>query len=196
MPAITTPASPSRDDANATLGMTVFLGTWVMLFAALFLAYGVVRVQADVWPPPYEPRLPLGVPGLGSLVLLASGLVLRLGLRAARAGDVRVLARASVVTSGLGLVFLSLQAMGWQKLYGAGLRPGSSLYGSVFFAFTIFHALHVACGLLLLAVLAVRVWRQRSRAGDGLRTAARLTAAFWDFVTAVWILMYVTVYVL
>jgi len=190
-----TTASPSRESANATLGMTIFLVTWIMLFASLFLAYAVVRVQSAVWPPPSEPHLPLALPGLATLVLLGSGLVLRLGLAAARAGDPRALARSVLTTAGLGLVFLCLQTFGWRQLYGAGLRPGSSVYGSVFFAFTIFHALHVACGLLLLAVLAFRAWRPPQTARSPL-TFARLTAAFWDFVTAVWILMYVTVYVL
>jgi cytochrome c oxidase subunit 3 len=175
--------------------MTIFLVTWIMLFASLFLAYAVVRVQSAVWPPASEPHLPLALPGLATLVLLGSGLVLRLGLAAARASDARALARAALITAGLGVVFLCLQAFGWRQLYDAGLRPGSSVYGSVFFAFTIFHALHVACGLLLLAVLAVRAWRQPAQAGEPL-TFARLTAAFWDFVTVVWILMYVTVYVL
>ena len=195
MPAPATTASQSRESANATLGMTIFLVTWIMLFASLFLAYAVVRVQSAVWPPPSEPHLPLAVPGLATLVLLGSGLVLRLGLGASRRGDARALARPGLITAGLGLVFLCLQAFGWRQLYAAGLRPGSSVYGSVFFAFTIFHALHVACGLVLLAVLAFRAWRPAQTTRSPL-TFARLTAAFWDFVTAVWILMYVTVYVL
>jgi cytochrome c oxidase subunit 3 len=195
MPATSASASRAHHDANATLGMTIFLVTWIMLFASLFLAYAVIRVQSAVWPPPFEPHLPLAVPGLATLLLLGSGLVLRLGLKASRAGDARALVRAAQITAGLGMVFLCLQAFGWRQLYDAGLRPGSSVYGSVFFAFTIFHALHVACGLLLLAVLAFRARRSRQTAGSPL-TFARLSAAFWDFVTAVWILMYVTVYVL
>ena len=64
--------------------MTILLGAWVMLFAALFLAYGVVRVQANEWPPFGAPRLPRGVPALNTLLLLASSVALRRGLARAR----------------------------------------------------------------------------------------------------------------
>lgn len=193
MPAAVDIRATARDEGDATFGMTVFLGTWVMLFAALFLAYGVVRAQAESWPSPGEPRLPLGLPGLATLLILSSSVALRRGLGRARAGDRVGMGRGLVLTAALGAAFLGLQAVGWRQLADAGLRPGSSLYGSVFFAFTLFHALHVACGLALLGWLGVRIKRTRTVAPR--LTAARLTAAFWDFVAIVWALMYLTVYV-
>ena len=32
-------------------GMTIFLASWMMMFAALFFVYGGVRLRAEVWPP-------------------------------------------------------------------------------------------------------------------------------------------------
>jgi cytochrome c oxidase subunit 3 len=175
-------------DVNAYVGMIVFLGTWVMLFAALFFAYGVVRVQAPSWPPPTEPPLPRGVPGLNTLVLIASSLVLRRGIAA---GEGRRMGRALAAAIGLGSVFLAVQIATWTVMAGRGLVPSSGIYGSVFFALTGFHALHVAVGLLALTVVAVRARTPSNRA---LR-AVRITALFWDFIAVVWVLMYLAVYV-
>ena len=46
-----------KGDNTAYLGMVIFLGSWAMMFAGLFFAYGAVPVSSDGgWPPP-------GVPG-------------------------------------------------------------------------------------------------------------------------------------
>jgi cytochrome c oxidase subunit 3 len=71
------------------------------------------------------------------------------------------------------------------------------VYGSVFYALTGFHALHVAGGAAALAIIAVQLalqtasGRRRDRAPV---RALRLTALYWDFVAIVWVAMYVTVY--
>ena len=157
----------ARADGHARLGMAIFLGTWVMLFAALLLAYAVVRAQAPAWPPAGLPRLPRALPGLATLVLVASSVLLRTGW----VGGATV----------LGGVFVALQAILWRVALVAGLLPATGAYASVFYALTIFHALHVAVGMVLLAVL---------RGATGLR----LAALFWDFVTIAWVVIYGAVF--
>jgi cytochrome c oxidase subunit 3 len=188
-----------RDRAAATIdalvGMTIFLGAWVMLFAALFLAYAVVRAQANEWPPFGAPRLPRAAPALNTLLLLASGLALHRGVARARVGRRRALLPALAVTMILGAGFLAGQIALWRAMSARGLLPSSGVYGSVFFALTGFHALHVLGGLVVLAVLTLGAVRAR-RAGaqpDDWRPA-RLTALYWDFVAAIWILMYLAIY--
>jgi cytochrome c oxidase subunit 3 len=185
--------SAAARDVDATVGMTILLGAWVMLFAALFLAYGVVRVQASEWPPFGAPRLPLLVPGVNTLLLLASSVALRRGLARARSGDAGTLFPATVVTTLLGLAFIGAQIASWRSMLVRGLLPSSGVYGSVFYALTGFHALHVAGGVVALALLAVQTARGRHRERTPVR-ALRLTALYWDFVAVVWVAMYVTVY--
>ena len=181
--------SAAARDVDAAVGMTILLGAWVMLFAALFLAYGVVRVQASEWPPFGAPRLPLLVPGINTLLLLASSGVLRRGLTRARRGDAGSLLPATVVATLLGLAFIGAQIASWRSMLARGLFPSSGVYGSVFYALTGFHALHVVGGVVALALLAVQTARGRTT----LR-ALRLTAIYWDFVAIVWVAMYVAVY--
>jgi cytochrome c oxidase subunit III len=180
--------------------MTIFLGAWVMLFAALFFAYGVVRVQAGEWPPFGAPRLPRAVPAINTLLLLASGLVMRRGLaRARRRGDARPLRSALLGGIVLGAGFLGAQAALWRIMYLRGLLPSSGVYGSVFFAFTGFHALHVLGGLIALAVVAVGTAQVTARRPGGPRSpwrAVRLALLYWDFMSVVWLLMYLTIFCL
>ena len=65
-----------------------------MLFAALLLAYAVVRAQAPAWPPAGTPPFPRGAAGGNGLVLLAAGFALR---RARSHGSRRGCARAGAL---------------------------------------------------------------------------------------------------
>jgi cytochrome c oxidase subunit 3 len=187
-----TPAS----DADALIGMTILLGAWVMLFAALFFAYGVVRVQAAEWPPFGAPRLPRALPALNTLLLAASSLALRRGLSRAQRGDRRALLRSLGATMILGAGFLAAQIALWRALVARDLLPSSGVYGSVVFAFTGFHALHVLGGLIVLAALAIQAMLAARGRGDARAPvrAVRLAALYWDFVAVIWVLMYLSIF--
>jgi cytochrome c oxidase subunit 3 len=178
-PATLAPAR--RADDTATVGMAIFLGAGAMLFAALFFAYAVMRAQAPAWPPAGQAPLPRGALGLNTMVLVAASLALRAAVRAARRNDdagARGRARGAL---GLDVAFLIGQAVIWRSLVRAGAGPASGIYGSVFFAISGFHALHVAGGLAALALVAAR--------GATLRRL-RACALYWDFVLAVWVVFY------
>ena len=180
-------------EADSVLGMSIVLGAWVMLFAALFLAYGVVRVQSLEWPPFGAPRLPRGLTGLNTLLLLGSSLTLRRARSLARRGRARSFRLAVGATMLLGAGFLAAQVGTWLMMRARGLFPSSGVYGSVFFAFSGFHALHVLGGLLVLAVVGGNaIWGRPDRAAS-LR-AVRLTALYWDFIAVIWVLMYLSIY--
>jgi cytochrome c oxidase subunit 3 len=167
-----------RGDATATVGLAIFLGTVAMLFAALFLAYAIMRAQAPAWPPAGQAPLPRGALGLNTLVLVAASVVLRGALAAARRGDdARSRAWAALA---LGAGFLAAQIVVWRSLVLAGAGPASSIYGAVFFAISGFHALHVVGGLAGLAVVVPRASVRRLAA----------CALYWDFVLGVWLLFY------
>ena len=67
---------------SATLAMALFIATEVMFFAGLVSAFLVLRAEALVWPPPGQPRLPLGVTGLNTVLLVASGWTVQRALAA------------------------------------------------------------------------------------------------------------------
>src|SRR5204863_302235 len=56
----------------ARLATMFLIAGEVMFFAGLISAYFVLRMGAAQWPPPLQPRLPVLVTGLNTLVLLGS----------------------------------------------------------------------------------------------------------------------------
>src|SRR2546422_11746782 len=67
---------PRRGLDNLRLAVLVFMGAEAMFFGALISALLVLRLGMAAWPPPLEPRLPIAVTGLNTLVLLASSVTL------------------------------------------------------------------------------------------------------------------------
>jgi len=182
----------AHDERTATIGMVIFMGSWAMLFASLFFAYGALRVRAPEWPPSDLPRLPLVLPSLATLALaLASG-VLQRAYAGARIG--RPAAGAVAAAALLGSTFLTLQIVVWRDAYLAGLRPAAGTYPSVFFGLTVFHGLHVVVGLLALAYLALRSATTAARPNAAL--ALRLWTLYWHMVGVIWGVMFLLVYVM
>lgn len=178
-----------RQELTARVGMLVFLGSWIMLFAALFFVYGSIRSRAAAWPPPDLPRLPALLPGLNTGVMAASSGALAVGRRALQAGRQRACGAWLALAAFLGAAFLSLQLAVWSGLWRAGLRPDGGSYPSAFYGLTALHALHVVVGLVAIGVLAARA--RRGRAGP---LGVDLWATYWHAVGAVWLVLYATVY--
>lgn len=175
---------------SATLGMALFVATEVMFFAGLVSAFLVLRAEALVWPPPDQPRLPVGVTGFNTALLLASGWTVRRAVAALREGG-----RPGPwleATALLGALFLGIQGGEWVRLVGFGLTTTSSLYGGIFYTLVGAHALHVLAALAALLVVTARARRGRYRpdAPGGLE----LCRMYWLFVVAVWPVLYVLVY--
>jgi cytochrome c oxidase subunit 3 len=187
------PRPQAREENTAWLGMLIFLGSWAMLFAGLFFAYGAIRSTTHGWPPAGLPRLPWGLPLENTVVLGLSSLALQTGYVRLQRGDEVTATRAISASLLLGVVFLSLQCALWLGVYRAGLLPSMGPYPSVFWALTTFHALHVLVGLVALAFLAWRTARGTYNAARHL--PVRLWAMYWHFVGVVWLLIFASVFV-
>ncbi len=159
-----------RREGDAAVGLLVFLGATAMLFAALLLAYAILRAQAPQWPPAGTPPLPRRLAGANTALLLGASAAL---WRARGSGQ-----RAwRLAAAALGAGFLAGQTGLWRQLVAAGLGPRGQLPGQVFLALSALHALHVAAGLLVL----------------GFARRLHLVSLYWDFVLAVWVVLYVAV---
>jgi len=160
------PATASRRrEIDGQIGLVVFLGATAMLFAALLLAYAIVRSQAPTWPPTGAPAFPRGAAAANTLALVAASLALRRGS-----------ARGALA---FGAAFLAAQALLWRRLVAIHLGPSAGALGEVFFALSALHAVHVLGGLVALAVTSAR--------------RLRLMTIYWDFVLVVWLVVYVAV---
>ncbi len=179
---------------NAILGTLFFMGGEMMFFAGLVSAFWVLRLGAPVWPPPLQPRLPVEITGVNTLVLLGSSLAVVAAARALRRGDRRTALRRFAAAAALGALFLLVQGYEWVRLVHFGLTMASSVYGATFYTLIGAHAVHVLAALVWLGVTVGLLARGRL---VGRRPAPlRACALYWHFVVALWPILYVSVYLL
>ena len=177
---------------NARLAVIMLLAAELMFFAGLIGAFLVFRLSATVWPPPFQPRLPLGVTGVNSLILLFSALTMHWAVSAAAAGAAQRLVRHLSITALLGALFLLIQGYEWVRLVHFGLTTSSSVYGGLFYALIGAHGAHVFGGLIWLSIVCWQAKRGRFTKMDfvGVQTAHM----YWTFVVALWPVLYGLVY--
>jgi heme/copper-type cytochrome/quinol oxidase subunit 3 len=179
-------------ETTALLGMSVFVASWAMLFAALFFAYGVTRSRALAWPPADLPALPLGPPALATLAITGASAALIW----ARRRDAATRALPLALAGAGGMAFLAIQVGTWRALFLAGLRPETGTYASVFYGLTTFHALHVLVGLVGLATLLAGAVRARRSPAAANPIPLRLWTVYFHMVGVLWLLLFIGVYCL
>lgn len=159
-----------------------------MFFAALFATYYDLRANGAPWPPAYV-HLNVYEGGFGTFLLFAASVVMLLATRAMDRGRLRA-ARwwtAAAIVAALGFIALSLHGYA-----GNGFTVGTSAYGSIYYAMTGFHLLHVLAGAGILTALLVGM-RSRALLADR-RAGAEAMTYYWHFVFIVWVGIFVTIY--
>jgi heme/copper-type cytochrome/quinol oxidase subunit 3 len=179
---------------NLRLALLFFMGAEVMFFAALVSGLFVLRVGMAAWPPPLEPRLPIAVTTLNTVVLIGSSVSMVAALRALHRRERRRFVRRLVATAALGALFLAVQGYEWVRLIGFGLTLSSSVYGATFYSLIGLHGLHVA-GALVWLVATTRL-AARGRFADGRIAPVQACAMYWHFVVGLWPALFVAVYLL
>jgi cytochrome c oxidase subunit 3 len=110
----------------------------------------------------------------------------------------KVLFLATIV---LGGIFLAFQGFEWGELIQKGFYPiggsldnhGAAAFASLFYIGTGFHGLHVAIGLVMLFMVLMRLEVGHFK---GKRHFSVVAASwYWHFVDIVWVLLFITVYV-
>ncbi len=182
-----------RTTTNLGLGWTailVFLVAEAALFGVLFFYWFWARSYSSVWPPEGFPALDLRGPAVNTAILIASGATGHLGLHALERGNRTRFTVLISVTIVLGVLFLILQVLEYSS---SGFGPADGAFGGAFYALTGTHGAHVGIGLGAWAVALGLVAR---RAVTPARPAGvRIVTAYWHFVDAVWILLFLVVYI-
>jgi cytochrome c oxidase subunit 3 len=171
-----------------TVGVAVWLASEVMFFAGLFAAYFALRAANDPWPP-RGIHLETARAALFTLVLIASSVTVHhAGVEVERRDHAKT-RTWMLVTLVLGIAFLANQFLEWATV---DFSVSTNSYGTIYYAMTGFHGLHVAVGLVLLAVVALRPPDLPSSV-PGLRQA---TTWYWHFVDIVWVAVFSTIFII
>ena len=123
------PAKTRKVISDGAIGMSLLIATELMFFAGLISAYLVNKAGAS-WPPYGQPRLPIEITAVNTLILLFSSITLFLFRKKYEKGNKKKLL---IVTILLGLAFVTIQGIEWVKLLQFGLTTTSSLYGAFFY---------------------------------------------------------------
>jgi heme/copper-type cytochrome/quinol oxidase subunit 3 len=178
--------SAERADA-ARLGLWLGIVALAMVFLGLLGSLIVSRGGTPRWPPEgVRLNLPLG--SINTAVIVSSSLALGAALIRARKGQPEA-ARLSLQLGGaLALVFLGLQALQYFWLISHFHETlSSSQFSTYFYALTGLHAAHLLGGVGWLLWLMAR---PRSF------LALELCGRYWHFVTLVWAILFVFLYLI
>ena len=191
--AITAPAVESWVlPARGRVGILCLILTESAFFSIFVAAY-IFYIGKSLSGP--YPREVLSPPILNTVCLLSSSITIVIAVRALRAGNTRSFGLWWLITLLLGLEFMGGTALEWRRLiYWEGFTIGTNLFGTTYYSLVGLHALHVTIGLIMiLIVMAFTVTGHMSQ-----RHAERteLLSWYWHFVDAVWVVVFLTVYVI
>jgi cytochrome c oxidase subunit 3 len=206
------------EDVSFRWGMSWFIFSEVMFFAAFFGALFYARVLAMpdlgslehrelLWPDftaqwpsagpnfkdPFTPMAAWGVPALNTLLLLTSGVTVTIAHFGMLENNRAKLKLWLFLTIVLGFTFLGFQIYEYSHAYAElNLKLTTGIYGSTFFMLTGFHGFHVTVGAIMLTVILCRVIAGHFKPEHHFGFEA--VAWYWHFVDVVWLGLFIFVY--
>jgi cytochrome c oxidase subunit III len=176
---------------NSVMQTTLFLviAAETVLFGTLVMSYLFLRGGGSTMQFTHPQPLDLLIAGSNTLILLASAAFARGALQAIARADVRGLVRNLLLALGLGAIFIAGQVFEFRH---AGMRIGDLAFGGVFFALISFHAAHVLAGMTVLGLNLVRA--NLGDFNDHRHTAITAGTWFWYYVTAIWLVLFIVLY--
>jgi heme/copper-type cytochrome/quinol oxidase subunit 3 len=181
--------------ASIAYGFMLFLVSEAFVFLGFFWTYfdrlmdPSVLTGGSSLPYGIEPLFKNLKPFYATLTLVLSGYCANWGIYLMHASAYFYAHMFSFSAICLGLIFLFVQISEYNSLI---FTITDSVYGSCFYLLTGFHGLHVIIGLIFLSIQHERIVRchfNRVR-----MQGYRLAVIYWHFVDYIWILLFLSVY--
>lgn len=174
-------------------GFWVYLMSDLIIFASLFATFCVLR-DATAGGKTGKELFDLSYVAIETGILLVSSITYGMVMISLQNGRKDQVMLWLGITFLLGAAFVGMEINEFHHLIEEGAGPNRSAFLSSFFTLVGTHGLHVASGLLWIAVL---MW-QISRKGLTPTQSTRLAclSLFWHFLDVVWIGVFTVVYLL
>ena len=171
-------------------GFIIFLCSESVIFLAFFSGYALLKLSALNWLPAGVEGLEWRTPLLNTVVLVSSSGTIVLAEHFKAKDNLWLFRGFWLLTMAMGSYFLYGQALEW-----GGLQFGftSGTYGGTFYLLTGFHGLHVATGILLMAIMLIKSFLPGNYVGG--EQGVQATSLFWHFVDVIWIVLFLLIYV-
>ena len=183
-----------KDVANS-IAMVITLVSFTMLFAVFFLGYAIFRFNAQEWPPMGMDKVGLGIPSLSTLIIVLSSITLVVAESAIKQGDKKKAKYIGLISLILGFGFIGSQFTLWESLRDRGIFQGTGIYASLIYGFTWTHVGHMVLAVILKLWLVAKVFRV-PELKELKENVVKNISAFWHFLGVIWVLIYVTLFVL
>lgn len=184
---------PSVISNVADLGIGVFISSEILIFLSLFASYWTMRIASgaagEAWPPAGTPDISLVIPGLMTVVLVASSITYHIGEEKFEKGDNDGFKKWLAISIVLGVIFLGFTVYEYDHLIQQGFLPGTNAYSTAFYSLTGFHASHVLVGALSFVILLVAVM-----VGSVHGMFVKCAGIYWHFVDVIWFFVASQVY--
>ena len=180
------------------LGMYLFIGSEIMLFGSFFTAYFFVRVvHGDAWPsllshvPSTFPlHLPVYLAFINTLILVTSSFTMHWALTSVKRNNVFGMRAGLLLTFLMGLTFLITQVTEYLRI---GFNTSQGAFPTIFFCLTGLHGCHVFVGLTILLFMTIRAFRGHFSPEH--HHGVEIGGIYWHFVDVMWILVFLSVYI-
>ena len=172
--------------------MLVFIAAELMFFSGLISSFLVFRFSGEPWPPPFQPRLPIPLSALNTIILTISSFTMWQTQKKVQKG-IDFLPSFSL-TIFLGVTFLLIQGFEWIKMLNFGLSVTSTPYGSTFYVIIGAHGAHVLGAVLWLLLLLFKILVKQPNNTTNLNLST--CAMYWHMVVGLWPILFVLVYLI
>ena len=162
----------------------VGIGSILMMFAGLTSAYIVKRNQAG-WQTFELPMLFW----YSTATIIASSVTMYMALQSFRQREMAKYRSLVTVTLLLGVLFIMLQALGFQQLWNKGIRLNGNVSYSFLYVIVGLHAAHVIAGLIALVITFAKAFGRKTRSYDVV--PVEMMNTYWHFVDVLWIYLLV-----
>jgi cytochrome c oxidase subunit 3/cytochrome o ubiquinol oxidase subunit 3 len=177
---------------RGTVGMACLIIAEAAIFIIFVVAY-IFYIGKSLSGP--TPAQVLELPIFGSICLLSSSLTVHYAVTALRKDNRRNCTLALGATVLLGTIFLITTAREWYHLiHDCGLTIQTNLFGTTYYSLVGLHASHVIVGLIMLAL--AFVLSLGGRVHEAHAEKLEVLSLYWHFVDAVWVVVFLVVYVL
>lgn len=162
----------------------LFMASVLMLFASWTSAYIVRRAEGD-W-------VQFDLPALftySAIVIVISSITMQLAYFAAKKDQLDKVKSLVWTTTGLGLVFLVLQVLGFGALVSQSVYLVGNPSGSFVYLITGVHGLHVISAILFLLIVSASA--AKGRIHSGRMAQMEMCTTYWHFLGALWVYLFV-----
>lgn len=196
--------TPAQQREATYLGIWLFLATELMMFGGVFLVIYYYRVAHTQAVAEAMRHLHYLLAGANSALLLTGSLCMTLVVEAARRQAYTRLKWMLAAAALFGLAFLAIKGFEYAWEVREGLlppgspnspltEPASRLYFNIYLFATGLHAVHVLIAVVLAAGMLFRIHTGHMQLPERAVTLEAV-AFYWHLVDVIWILLYVSLY--